>query len=502
MSLKGLPSAVLTMICGSADKNTLMTLRLTDKNISIPATKSFSDRFMNSVSIIMTKACLERLIELCEHPSFGPGIRKIYINSGRMTQGHIQSLVIKLNRLIDDYDPGSEQMARVELLTQRCKDRYNDEHTLTDEGRAAELLTQAFYALETWGHDVELAILPRVYTNDNTIFLDLDCDESLHFDSTLTCLANTLQPCLDAIRISRIEFCKLCVKVKKFATSLEELHFSLDNFSKEDMERFSSLKSLTFELDFAASHPATRAIARIVSQAQELEVFHLSHGDQFPIFHESEGGDTPLRFEFGDNALRSVKSDRIKSLSFTKTSFSKHCLLDFLQKYRNTLETLRFAECALRDGSWTEVISYMRKSLPHLRVLNINSLDDAVRQTPSSPDYILSVSVVGFGKIPVKGEDEVQAVLQAMTGSPLYDPLASEVTEDDETSDDETSDGETSDDGFSDEDESLDDEDPVCYLDDEFLTAIQELNDTDHKDHSVSQIRASEPRDHDNGRSH
>jgi len=112
MSLQDLPNELIAAICEIADKNTLMALRLTEKGVSIWATKSFSDRFMTSFSVFLTTLCLTRLAEICEHPSFGPGVRKLYISSRRITPCHIQDLTRQRDYLVKCYANQIEEIAR------------------------------------------------------------------------------------------------------------------------------------------------------------------------------------------------------------------------------------------------------------------------------------------------------------------------------------------------------------------------------------------------------
>jgi hypothetical protein len=408
MSLKDLPSELITHICEVADKNALMVLRLTDKRISTSATKSLSGRFMSSFSVIMTRPCLERLINICEHSSFGPSVRKIFITSCIISKPHIERLA---NRLIEEDGDQSENIASTDLMIKRCMDQHHDEEALKKEGGPTILLTQAFTALKTWRYDVELSILPNPHVYDGVTFLYRDCFD---FRRTNSRLGSTLQPCLDAVRISKMEFCKFYnLRRRDFLGIFAHDDFNLDSFNKEDMECFSMLKSITSELPRQTSDKTVRAMATIISQARELEVLHLSGRDCFA----DSGPETTIRCELGDNALRSVKSHRIKALSLTEMMFSKQCLLESLVRYRNTLESLRFAHCALRDGSWYEVLSYMKDSLPLLTTLNIEFL------------YKLnwwrnSEAIVGSKETLIKGKVEVQAALQAIIERPLDDPLA------------------------------------------------------------------------------
>jgi hypothetical protein len=119
------------MICESANRDALIALRLTNKSISSPATKTFASQHLSSLSVIMTAPCLERLVEICEHPTFGPEVRRICITSSRMTHDHIKELMDRWNDLID-YSDGdhSSEITWTEVMIHRCMDRYKDEQTL------------------------------------------------------------------------------------------------------------------------------------------------------------------------------------------------------------------------------------------------------------------------------------------------------------------------------------------------------------------------------------
>lgn len=427
MSLKDLPNELTAAICEITEKDVLMALRLTGKCISISATKSFSDRFLNSFSGFLTAFCLTRLIEICEHKAFGPGVRKIYLASRHIIPDHIDDGMIQCDRLARYryYTDQDEEVARAQRAVQHCTDRYKDEQALEQEGRATKLLTRAFTALEAWGHGVELSIVPTIQDYD-AIFLRLDCIEIGGPDADAYRLTSTFQPCLEAIRVSKMRVRKLDVSVKMWTTNHEELDFDLKTFSQADMKPFSMLTSITFDLKQITSYATVRAMAAIVSQARELETLNLSHCD--------EAGPSALgiierwdvQFQLGNNASKSIKSDRIKSLSFSTMSFSKQCLLDFLHNHRNTIKTLRLSRCKLGDGSWHDLIGSMKALLPLLSTLNINYLYDS--NSPSDQP----LSILGFGETWVKGESKVQAALSAMIRRPLDNQLAPPANEQDE----------------------------------------------------------------------
>jgi hypothetical protein len=279
---------------------------------------------------------------------------------------------------------------------------------------------------------VELSISPDTSIHHGATFLYPDCYEPQYPDATVAFLTNTLQPCLEAIRISKTRLRKLDVSVEGWVFCGGQLDFNLKRFSKEDLNCFSMLRSITFQLEHHINPSTMRAMISIVSQARKLETLQLSHCSRFFERHIPGRIERSLmQFELGDETLLSVKSGRIKSLSFTNMLFSKQSLLDFLLRFRDTLESLRFACCALRLGSWTEIISCMRESLPLLRSLRVDDLSNALRQPSLRSDLEYRRTILGCGKTQITGEKEVQAALQAMIERPLENPLAPENAQDD-----------------------------------------------------------------------
>jgi hypothetical protein len=137
----------MMMICDSTDRNAPTALRLTNKSISSVATRSFSSRCMSSLSVIMTAPSLKRHIKICEHPVFGPCIRKLYISPRRITESHIKELLRDWTSFVDNVAIKSESIARAELMVRRCMDRYRDEQALIQKGGATELLVRTFLSM-------------------------------------------------------------------------------------------------------------------------------------------------------------------------------------------------------------------------------------------------------------------------------------------------------------------------------------------------------------------
>ena len=126
----------------------------------------------------MTRRSLDRLIAICEHPSFGPSIRRIHITSGRIHPGYIAEVASKVAGLLANDSRTQEQVVTSKLTLQRCLSRSVREHELDTSGKATELLARAFTALETYNTAVTLHISSGVWTNWDVDHdtLHLDCD--------------------------------------------------------------------------------------------------------------------------------------------------------------------------------------------------------------------------------------------------------------------------------------------------------------------------------------
>ncbi|KEQ78110.1 hypothetical protein M436DRAFT_36406, partial [Aureobasidium namibiae CBS 147.97] len=76
-----LPNEALAMICADniLSAKDLAAMRLTNKELHVIATKEFAQRYFRDPFVVMLKGSLETLVEICEHPVFGPHVRKIQL---------------------------------------------------------------------------------------------------------------------------------------------------------------------------------------------------------------------------------------------------------------------------------------------------------------------------------------------------------------------------------------------------------------------------------------
>lgn len=134
-----------------------------------------------------------------------------------------------------------------------------------------------------------------------------------------------------------------------------------------------------------------------------------------------------MRFELSDYALRAVRSDELSEVRLSNVAFSRQCLLDFLHHhYWATLTRLSLAKCTLRNGVWTDIISYIKDKLLLVNKLEMACLYNADSQTPKGSYLTYEPAVLGMGHAKVEGKDQVQAALQSTIDRPLDNPLVEE----------------------------------------------------------------------------
>ncbi|KAH0362927.1 hypothetical protein KCU65_g7732, partial [Aureobasidium melanogenum] len=431
MSLAYLPNELLAMICDYSDKHALKALRLTNRRISIQATTELAKRFKGHLAVLMTTQSLESLIALCEHPVFGPAVSKIHVTFSRVHQERVAYLEAKRNwliktRTIDEY-------SRVHHKLRCCKRRAKNEAELQKSGKAVELLTRAFSALQPYRTFVELMICSdHIRFYDKTTLLGCDChvEENTIIES---CPGSTIQLCLEAIRRSQMDFYSFHWYIDKKSITSAEMSFNLKTFSAEDMRVFRTLNMFAYSAQGCVPDSASLSISSILLNATALDVLTLSHNNHLQV-RDSKPFETPSKkFEMGDYTLWALRSDRLFNVNLTCMAFSKQCLLDFLNHHKDTIMWLTLRNCTLRNGSWREVISYVKDNLSLMKRLKLKCLFDAGPRTPRGSYLSHGPAVLGMGSTRIEGKEEVQEVLEAIIERPLEDPTAPEDETDDES---------------------------------------------------------------------
>lgn len=402
-----------------------MALRLVSRRVSSLATRSFSKRHIATVSSSMTRPSLDRLVAVCEHPLFGSRIQKLHIVAGRINPEFVEYLTYTTKDQTEDRELALEQHADAKVVLQCAFNRSMKESRMETSGKATELLSRAFAAVKIYNTPVTLQVTSNPWADWEPVrHLDWHRDDTSGFNLK-PALEFTIQPCLDAMANSKMHFTGLNLLVNDDMDTQDELvvfrSFDLEGYFEEDLSVFSGLKSVAFEAPEMLNPVALDSMTRIFSLAKSAETISFAQDNLF----EKVSGDRyrciwPERFDISDKILRSIQSDCITALEFKAMPISKTLLSDLLNKHKDTLESVVMWKIGFREGSWIEVLSWMKRNLPCLEKIYLRDLFHALRlrnstlYTTHDPDIRGTISSV-------IGRKKVQAAFQTMIERPLLD---------------------------------------------------------------------------------
>ncbi|KAI5247381.1 hypothetical protein E4T42_05998 [Aureobasidium subglaciale] len=349
----------------------------------------------------------------------------IHITSGRIHPGFVAELASETASLLSNNNRTQEQAVAAKVTLQRCLKRSVDEYELGKSGAATDLISQAFTALQTYRTSVALHISSGTWTDwdldHDTILLDWDGYDG-HEPISDNCPKTTIQPCLEAIRRSKLQFTKLDLEIDEESSEATEREFNLDDFDEEEMEVFSALKSAKFEADWPLHDSCLQSVSKIISCAKDLKAVQISNFVDFGDPEEGEHVATSLEeFEAGDHALKSIVSDHITDLTIESLPISKESIFELLNKYRDTLRTLIINGCAMKNDSWIDIIEWIKENLQSLSLLEITDLYEARQQANTGPYLTYEIAVCGTPGAQI-GMAKIQAALQTILDDPLFEP--------------------------------------------------------------------------------
>jgi hypothetical protein len=390
LGLDTVPGEILDGICDHLDKKGLKTLRLSTKRLSSVATTHLAKVYMTNLCSLMTRRSLERLAEICAHPQFGPHVCKVHLTSGRVHPREIRALAERVEDMQRRLPPPtSAQVKRARAKMQDAMDRSTNEYELESSGDAVALLSRAFTSLRSYQTPVILDISDFEVSQWESVTLFLDKYNHFHGEPEL-CFKSTMEPCLQAIFNTKMQFDELELTVDSLPIDPDEIGYNTVNMRSEDLKLFSSLKSVSLDFNHTFNDAGTRSTGNILSHACSLEnlTYRQGCGDL-----SRENWLTPeqqpnllnnSQFERADLVLGSLSSSGLKTLWLEYTPISYQILLQVLEKHADTLTDLRIAHTCLRDGTWAEVFSSVKKTC---RFLNRLVAEDLSQARPDVRDH-------------------------------------------------------------------------------------------------------------------
>jgi hypothetical protein len=390
LRLDTVPGEILDGICDYLDKKGLKALRLSTKIISAVATTHLAKDYMAILCSLMTRRSLEKLAEICAHPDFGPHVCKVHLTSGRVHPREIRALAERVEDMQRRIPlPTSAQVKRARAKMQDAMDRSTNEYELETSGAAVALLSRAFASLRSYKKPVILDISDFEVSQWDSITLFLDKYNHFHGEPEL-CFKSTMDPCLQAIYNTDMQFDELELTVDSLPIDPDESGYNTVNLRWEKLKLFSSLKSMSLDLNHTFNNAGTQATGNILSHACSLERFIYRQGcgdlnrDEWLTPEQQPTLLNHSQFADADLVLESVNSSGLKSLWLEYTPVSYRTLIQVLEKHADTLTDLRIAHTCLRDGNWAEVFSLVKETCRFVTHIDIQNLSQA---RPDMRDY-------------------------------------------------------------------------------------------------------------------
>jgi hypothetical protein len=390
LGLNTVPGEILDGICDHLDKKGLKTLRLSTKRLSSVATTHLAKVYMTNLCSLMTRRSLERLAEVCAHPQFGPHVCKVHLTSGRVHPREIRALAEKLEDMQRRIPlPPSAQVKRARAKLQDAMDRSTNEYELETSGDAVALLSRAFASLRSYRTSVILDISDFEVSQWDSITLFLDKYNHFHGEPEL-CFKSTMEPCLQAIFNTNMQFDELELTVDSLSIDPDESGYSTVKMRLEDLRLFSSLKSVSLDFDHTFDDAGTQSTGHIMAHASSLQTLTYRQGcldlsrDNWLTPEQQPNLLTDSQFEHADLVLRSVNSSDLKALWLEYTPVSYQALAQVLEKHADTLTDIYIAYTCLRDGTWAEVFTLVKETC---RFVNRLVAEDLSQARPDVRDH-------------------------------------------------------------------------------------------------------------------
>lgn len=383
LRLESLPGEVLDEICDCLNKKELKALRLSSKRISSIATAHLAKDYMFNLCSLMTRRSLEKLAEICAHPQFGPHVRKVHLSSGRVHPREMRALIERVEDMQRRIPPpSSAQVKRAKAKMQDAMNRSTQEYELEASGDAVAILSRAFAALRSYKTPIILDISDFEVSQWDPVTLFLDKYNHFHGEPEL-CFKSTMEPCLQAIFSTRMQFDEIELTVDTLPIDPDERGYNTTETPSEDLALFSSLRSMSLDLNNTFDDAGTQSTGHMLSYARSLEHLVYRQGcndlnrDSWLTPEQQPAILNGRQFERADIVLGSVKSNGLKSLCLEYTPLSYPILIEILVKHADTLTDLRIANACLRGGSWAEVFLLVKKTCRFVTQLEVEDLSQA-----------------------------------------------------------------------------------------------------------------------------
>ncbi|THY92800.1 hypothetical protein D6C92_05666 [Aureobasidium pullulans] len=377
-NLLSLPNKVLHEICAQTEgsmgpeiyTDPLMFLRLTCKDLYVPATKEFAKRFFTKPCVMVNTYSLQALVDICAHPIMGPYPRGILLDARRLGIDACREINGNLEDSTTNGDIKSMKKHRNEL--QGLLEVFEEDAILDDGGLAIDLLTKALKCIKAHHGAASLAVdtlcstigdgkgLGKLPNDRITTWCRQDDNWDIRPMSALRMLVEAAKRSECPVNESKFGVAELEQVVKS------ELSTNLAVVTASDA--FAGLKSFDIEIESAHAAKISEDLAKILPLAKSISGFKLAAttwlGDE--MFQAG------LSSQQIANILDSVNSDTLRLVKFRNLVCEQEELRRFLDRHNSTIKELSFTSVVVL-GSWDELLEWIGANL-HVEKLELKAL--------------------------------------------------------------------------------------------------------------------------------
>ena len=401
------------MICDDKElsANDLAAMRLTNKGLQAVATKIFGQRYLQDPFVMILEDSLKTLVEICKHPVFGPRVRKIQLLNNLFDP---QALGIFAQKFHGAHFNGDRtKLLSAKRQIQCLADLVAEQFVLMKSGAAFELLKRAFQILGAQGKPV--AIASQMFKPSNLPIgwsktIGRVDDDQVHWVVGMPEVLSTLEMLLKAAQAGACAVLKLeagvyCVRLDRsvlvsrrsinasLLLGVQEFDFQFEWRNQHEIHNSLAYSHLLSLLRIMPKDLKTLTVrSDAVISGHHVEPHSIRYSLVEGLYHEDFTTEQPCALE---------------TLQLSKLFLTKHNLLEFLDRQRNSLKKLILSEVYLH-GEWDDVLSYIARAFS-LEQFDLRKARKLV-ETPRNHGEIYSTNNVPWytKNCEVRGKDNMR----------------------------------------------------------------------------------------------
>lgn len=398
-----LPNEMIARVVDHLGVEDCQQLRLTNKLLSVFASKELARLCFKTVNVSMTRYTLYALVRVCQHPIFGQYVRDVGLLT---TRARPKDITRPLKNFQNSFKTGGlEDLNNAYHVLQVYAKQCHEEFTLEQSGEGTQLLTTALKSLKERGQSVLLSATDcpismeigakRAY-RDRTFKHISHCNGRLR--SSMRVLANAAFR--SGCRINGLHIKHDC-DISDCELDSPECVIDLGHV----LGAFSMIKTLCIDFTDLPSEKSLKSLGAMLSISRQLE--------DVTVSLRCVPGRTGYRLEKAsirtvDDLLCEGLSHGLKKVRLSGFPISQYGLVCILGNSFHTLQSLELTQIALRRGTWDLVIPWLRNnfSLSEITIEDVYQVDD---DDLNEEGYL--AEEVDFGSICATGREEVNSAL-------------------------------------------------------------------------------------------